>query len=166
MEEVATRRLAVVEEGVALPDLVQPRRWQLSDLDPWLLERVNNRWLATEATWRGKLAGYAASNEFLFITNGEAVLLAETKRHAMTGKLIVMEVFAFCREANFKHDVWGLEDMQGFGAMALRALYRHMRDWAKSMDATRVYTCICADMVPSTGRQVFPESYYVVGAPC
>ncbi len=160
------RRLAVVEEGEALPDLPQPRRWQIADLDPWLLERLNNRWLATEQTWRGKLAGYAASNEFLFITNGAAVLLAETKRHAMTGKPVVMEVFAFARESNFKHDVWGLEDVSGFGAMALRALYRQMREWAKDMDATRVYSGICADLPPSVLRQLFADAYHVVGAPC
>ena len=39
------RRLAVVEEGEVLPDLPQPRRWQITDLDPWLLERLN-RFLA------------------------------------------------------------------------------------------------------------------------
>ena len=165
--EARATRLAVVEEETELtPILAQPRRWQLSDLDPWLLERLNFRWLAMEATWRGKLAGYAAGNEYLFITNGEAVLLAMNMRHAMSGKPVIMEVFAFCREANFKHDVYGLEDPQGAGAAALRALYRHLREWAKSMDATRVYVGICSDAVPSKLREMFADSYYVVGAPC
>jgi len=164
--ELAARRLTVIEEGETIPDLPQPRRWQLDDLDPWLLSRINDRWAGTQAMWRGKLAGYSAGNEYLFITNGEAVLLAMVTRHAMSGKPVVMEVFAFCREANLKHEVWGLEDTQGYGATALRALYRQMRDWAKSMSATRVYVGVCSDLVPSKLRDMFADAYYVVGAPC
>ncbi len=158
--------LAVVEEGEPLPDLPQPRRWQLDDLDPWLLERINFRWLATETTWRGKLSGYAAGNEYLFITNGEAVLLAMNLRHAMSGKPVIMEVFAFCREADLKDGVYGLGKDVALGDAALRGLYRQLKDWAKSMDAARVYVGVCSDMVPSKLKESFVDSYYVVGAPC
>src|SRR5580765_2783006 len=85
--ELAARRLAVVEESAPIPDLSQPRRWQIDDLDPWLLERLNFRWPDQARVRPGLLANYAASNEFLLITNGEAVLLAETKLHAISRKL-------------------------------------------------------------------------------
>jgi hypothetical protein len=165
--EIAARRLAVVEESAPIPDLSQPRRWQIDDLDPWLLERINFRWPEHERVMRGLLTNYAASNEFLLITNGEAVLLAETKLHAMSRKIVVMEVFAFCREANVKDGVYGLDDARGIGGAALRALYRQLREWAKSMSATRVYVGVCSDLTPSILREIAgATSYYVVGATC
>jgi hypothetical protein len=147
--------------------LSQPRRWNLNDLDPWLTERLNFRWPNGDRVLRGLLANYSAGNEFLLITNGEAVLLAETKLHAISRKLVVMEVFAFCREANVKDGVYGLDDARGIGGAALRALYRQMREWAKSMSATRVYVGVCSDLTPSILREIAgATSYYVVGATC
>ncbi len=160
-------RLTEAEREARLERLqiTQPRRWQLSDLDEWLLKRLNYRWEAAEATWRGKLAGFSAGNEFLFITNGQAVLLAMSQRHVMSGKPIVMEVFAYARSADFRNGVWGLEQGAELGETALRQLYRQMREWAKSMDAVRAYVGISSDMVPSSLKDMLGGYYVVGGAP-
>jgi hypothetical protein len=155
---VMRSRLAVVEE-----DLSQPRRWELADLDDWLLGRLNHRW--GDLSWRGKLAGFSANNDFLFITNEDAVLLATAWRDPLTNKQFVMERFAFAREADVKNDVYNVA-VGSHGEAAIHALHLHMAGWGKAMGANRVYMGICCDILPSTLRQMTPDSYYVVGAAC
>lgn len=111
------------EATMALLEISPPRRWSQSisePLDPWFLEKLNERWPGfSEQTWRGKLASFAGSNEFLFVTNDEAVLLMVVIRHPMDGKPVVLEVFG-----------WAKRDER-----ALAALRRYGSDWAKDMHA-------------------------------
>lgn len=161
-------RLAVAEvtDDTPAPAVGPVRRWQLADLDAWFLARLNFRWAATEQAWRGKLSGFSASNEYLFVTNGEAVLLALLMRHPMTGKPIVMEICAFARDADERDGVYNVIP-KSLGDAAIRALYRHLREWGKSMGAARLYIGVCSDILPSILRDMMgADAYYLVGTPC
>lgn len=145
--------------------LAATRRWQTADLDEWLLTRLKHRWQGQDLVWRNKLANIAASNEFLFIMNNEAVLVAMTMRDVLSGGLFVMERFAFSRKATYAHDVYSI----GFGdpaEAAMRALYRFMYDWAKSQKATRIYVGTCSDMLTAQLAKMLGDSAYeLIAAP-
>ena len=141
------------------------RRWDLSDFDDWFAHRLCHRWGGEPRVWRHKMMGFQ-SNDYLFITNGGAVMLAMVLRHVMTGRPVVMEIFAFARAAPEKDGVYGATQRTNEGD-ALKPLYQRLREWAKSMDATRIYVGVSSDILPSELRMMMgSESYYVVGAPC
>jgi hypothetical protein len=110
------------------------RRFALADIPgwgPWLLERLREKWPAiSDATFVGKIRGFMGSNEFLFIRNDLAVGLATVMRDNMDGRPYVRAIFAFARDGAAQSSP---------GEKAITGLYRHMRSWAKSMRATRVY---------------------------
>ncbi len=137
------------------------RRW--SKLDDWLLGRLNDRWNFPEATWRGKLAGFAASNDYLFVENDNGVLLLEMKRHAMTGRPEVLEVFAWSRGSHIdkvRGSNWTIPQRSEHETELLR-LYRHGREWARSMKAVRVEMGRCSDFAPSLLKHEFDGDYLV-----
>lgn len=152
--ELAAR--VVTPENMPTAAIVSPsHRWQLADLDAWLLGRLQDRWGGDERYWRGKLAGYAAANEFLFITNDDGVVLAEQRRHPMSGVPVVYEIFAFARGD------------EASALRLLRPLYRQMQEWAKAMSATRWYVGICSDVLPSTLKDMLgKDAYYLAAGPC
>jgi hypothetical protein len=77
-----------------------------------------------------KIRAWSASNEFLFIRNDLAVLLAIVMHDNVDGRPYVRAMFAFARDG---------APQSSAGEHAIVALYRRMREWAKSMRATRVY---------------------------
>lgn len=150
----------------AAKEMPAVRRWLLSDLDPWLLGRLNFRWNRSEAMWRGLLAGFVASSDFLFITNEHAVLLAVRMRHEISGDQIIKEIIAFARDADEKDGVYEVH-LGTIGDAALRLLYRSMRDWGKSMNAARAYVGVCSDILPSKLKETMGDAaYYLVAGPC
>lgn len=141
------------------------RRWADSDFDPWLATRLIHRWGGEAQAWAHKLRGFQ-SNDYLFITNGEAVLLAMQLRDIMTGAPIIMERFAWSRLADEKDGCYGIT-ARSDGVYAMRDLYRQLREWGKSLKATRQYIGICSDMTTGMLRSMLgDDSYYVVASPC
>ena len=103
----------------------------MQEWGPWLLGRLREKWpTVSDASFLGKIRAWSASNEFLFIRNDFAVLLAIVMRDNVDARPYVRAMFAFA------HD--GAEQSSP-GEHAIVALYRRMREWAKSMRATRVY---------------------------
>lgn len=97
----------------------------------WLLGRLREKWPTIGASsFLGKVRAWSGSNEFLFIRNDLAVLLGVVLRDNMDGRLYVRAIFAFARDG---------AKQSSAGEKAIVALYRHMREWATSMRATRVY---------------------------
>ncbi len=142
------------------------RRWALSDFDEWLGVRLRHQWGGADLTWRNKLLGFTLGNDYLFITNGEAVMLAMHQRHVMLGVPIVAEVFAWSRAAPIRDGVYGATQGTDEGA-ALKPLYRRLRGWGKEMGATRLYVGVCSDILPSDLKEMFGKgAYYLVGGPC
>jgi hypothetical protein len=82
----------------------------------------------SDRSFRGKLNGWSACNEFLFIRNDLAVLLAVTLHNNVDGRPYMRAIFAFARDG---------APQSSSGEKASIALYRHMREWAKSQRATR-----------------------------
>lgn len=152
-----------MREVTTLPDI---RRWQPSDMDAWFLERLNHRWPGSdERHWRGKLTGFSASNTHWFVTNEFSVLLAAIEHHPMTAKPVAREILGWSRGANCKDDVYNVEP-KSHGELALRTLYKQMRNWGHDMGAARFFTGVCSDILPSDLRTIFSGAYYMVGAPC
>lgn len=142
------------------------RRWTRDDFDEWIAGRLKFQWGADDIAWRNRLLGFLQGNDYLFITNGEAVLLAMQQRHAMLGKPIVSEVFAWARAAPLRDGVYGATQKTKEGD-ALKPLYRRLRAWGRGMGATRVYVGVCSDILPSELRYWMGDhSYYLVGAQC
>lgn len=155
-----SRLVEVDEDGAALA-MPEIRRWQSSDFDDWLLTRLNHRWAASEVTWRGKMASFAAGNDFLFITNEAACLLAMRQPHVMTGKPIVHEIFAWARDADIRDNVYETE-VKRDGFVALRLLYRYMAAWAKGMGSPYGYIGVSSDIPPSKLQDMFARAHYLV----
>jgi len=142
------------------------RRWSVDDFDDWLATRLKKRWEGTDWFWRNKLLGFTQGNDYLFITNGDAVLLAMQQRHAMIGKPVVAEIFAWARDVSIKDGVYGASRRTEEG-LALKPLYRRLRAWGKAMDATRVYVGVCSDILPRDLLESMGDHfYYVVAGPC
>lgn len=154
-------RLAISPETV-IDDpivLVPARRWKLDDFDNWFLGRLNDRWPGYhENTWRGKLANLSGSNDHLFVTNGESVLLCEVKSHAITARPLVMEVFGWSRDSlvdrSGRTGNWVPED-----GRHLLALYRHAKTWAEGMKAVRLIAGTCSDLNSAKLKQHFTGEY-------
>jgi hypothetical protein len=112
----------------------QVRRFTPVDMPewgPWVLRRLREKWpTISEGNLLGKVHAWSASNEFLFIRNDLAVGLAIAMHDNMDARLYVRAIFAFARDGAAQSSP---------GEKAIVALYRHMREWAKSMQATRVY---------------------------
>lgn len=133
-------RLAVVEPavehlpvGLAVPEpvpLPEVRRWRQSDFDEWLSAELMSRWGGNPIMWRNKLVNMAASNDYLLITNEAAVLLAMQQPHPLSGKPVVMEVFAFGRDGD---------------EAAIAFLCERMRGWARALntEALRLVEATC-----------------------
>jgi hypothetical protein len=139
------------------------RRFSLGDdIDQWLLDRVMDRWPGyPEQSWRSRLGSFASSNGHFFVTNDRCVLLMTVAcAHAITGKTIVMEVFALSRDAHFNKDdrAWVLPN-DAHAPMA--ALYRAGKEWMKAMGAARMIAGTCSDMAPS-GVKNATGGYYIV----
>ena len=124
------------------------RRWGSVDLDEWLLTRLKDRWGNTDQYWHRHLLNFQSSNDYLFITNGEAVLLAMQQRNVLAGATMVIELLA-----------WSRDD-----GKALRPLYRALREWAGSLKA-RLYAGFCSDLDPRDILELLSRerAYYVVG---
>jgi uncharacterized protein YjiS (DUF1127 family) len=98
---------------------------------PWLLGRLREKWPTIgNGSLLGKIGAWSASNEFLFIRNDLAVLLAIVMHDNVDGRPYVRAMFAFARDG---------APQSSASEHAIVALYRRMREWAKSMRATRVY---------------------------
>ena len=123
------------------------RRFSLADMPdwrPWLIGRFREKWPAiSQGSFHGKLNGWSASNEFLFIRNDLAVGLAVMMRDNVDGRTYVRAIFAFAREG---------AEQSSPGERAIIALYRRMREWATSMRATRVYFSGRSDIGLSRGQ--------------
>lgn len=156
---------AVVAREI-VPTMPTTRRWQPADFDGWIMERLVHRWSITdEKHWRAKLTGMASSNTHWFVTNEFAVILAVVERHPMTAAPVTREIFAWARAADCKDDVYNIA-LKSHGDLALRALYKQMREWSHDMGATRFFPGVCSDILPSDLRTMFSGAYYLVGAPC
>lgn len=160
-------RLATADEG-DVATLERPaerdapiRRWTIDDFDDWLLERLTHRWGGASIAWQRKFLGLQG-NDYLLITNGDAVLLAMQQRHVMIAQPICMEVLAWARDATLKN---GIYDSAG---NSLRPLYHRMKEWARGMNATRIYAGVCSDYPYSSVQEIMgrKSAYYIVASPC
>src|SRR5205823_1231264 len=117
-------------------DFGEVRRFTIVDMPSgglWLLDRLRKKWpTISEGSLRAKITCWSTSNEFLFIRNDLAVGLAVAMRDNMDGRQYVRAIFTFARDG---------APQSSLGEKAIVALYRHMREWAKSMRACRVYFC-------------------------
>jgi uncharacterized protein YjiS (DUF1127 family) len=103
----------------------------MSEWGPWLLGCLVEKWPTIgDGSLFSKIRAWSASNEFLFIRNDLAVLLAIVMHDNVDGRPYVRAMFAFARDG---------APQSSAGEHAIVALYRRMREWAKSMRATRVY---------------------------
>lgn len=142
------------------------RRMSPEALDSWLLMRLNDQWgERPERMWRDKFANFAASNDYLLITNDQAVLLAMVYRDPITMKHLVMERFVWCRASDKKDGMWQISP-RSYEEGELAGLYRYLRDWARSFGAARLYVGYCSDMLPSRILGLFGgDAYYTIGVP-
>lgn len=122
--------LDTVTNGAAPPDIDwekanrPPRRWTAADIEEWFAARLMQRWGGNPVMWANKLANLSSSNDYLFITNEDAVLLAARFSHPMSGRALIAELFAFARE-----------DGDARCEAAVAGLRRQMRQWGKSARA-------------------------------
>lgn len=144
---------------IPLPDLPSPRRWAIEDYDLWLQARLEKRY-GSAMPWRQKLVGFAASNDFLFVTNQHATILALVQRHVMTGQPWVQEVFAWARDADLKDDVYETLP-KTLPDAALKALYRHVIRWTRDAGGNQLIVGMCSDMTPSRMLEAFGAHYLV-----
>ena len=163
--EIAAREEARrEEERHIIGSVPTPRRFVMADLDAWMLERLIHRRGGTEAYWRGYLPSVIASNDSLFITNGEAVLLATVLRLPTVMKPIAFEVFAFARAADCRDDVYNVDTLY---ERHLRRLYQQMLEWAKGLGAVARIGGLGSDILPHRLKELMgSDAYYLVGAPC
>jgi len=133
-------------------------------VDEWMLSRLEDRWPGyTEATWRGKFAGFSGSNDYLFVTNGDSVLLMMKMAHQITMKPVIMEIFGWSRSAIQTKDGVG---NWWFGGDYKRErplfdLYRHAKGWMKGMSAVRIIAGTCSDLAPSRLKEGLGGVYLV-----
>ena len=100
----------------------------------WLLNRCNFYWpgLYTAPTMKGQISTWSSSNDFLFIKNVDAVLLAMTQIDPVSRRSIVIERFGWSRHAKpIGERRMGVE-IRGEGQQNLMDLYRFCRDWART----------------------------------
>lgn len=153
-----TRLVAEDEEGEPL----KIERFTQDMVDEWLLMRLNDMWPnRSESYWRGKIAGIAASNDFLFITNGPAVLCMMQFAHAMTARPLVVEVFGWARAARVSTDGTGDWIVPGQVDRPLGELYRHAREWMRSMKGFRMIAGTCSDLAPACLKDELRGHYMV-----
>jgi len=145
--ERASRFIAVEPSGESVAPRRPVRRLTVSDVDDWLLGRLNAQWPGSDArTWIGKFNSFGMSNDILAITNEEAVAVFFTIGHLMTGKPMVMEAFLFSRAAkqNTEGDLVVLpgspEEASAYD------LYTYAFNWAKLRGAVRTICGACSDM--------------------
>ena len=156
-----------VDEGFIAPPI---RRWLMSDLDDWLLRRLAyNYMLGHEVRWwENKIASFASHNDFLFITNEQAVLLARREPHLITGTLAVREVFAWARSSEFVQGIAYRAHENTPAEAALLPLYRHLMIWATEAGARNITVGEASDLQPKRLERLYRSngSYYLVRAPC
>src|ERR1700756_3635108 len=81
-------------ENIRRCTLVDMPEWR-----PWLLGRLREKWpMISDGSFLGKIHAWSASNEFLFIRNDLAVLLAVVMRDNVDGRPYVRSMFAFARD--------------------------------------------------------------------
>jgi hypothetical protein len=135
------------------------QRFTADMVDEWLIGRLNDLWPGRpELHWRNKIADFARSNDYLLITNGEAVLCAMKLTHPVSNMPMPIEVFAFSRSARLTHDGtgnWTIPDHDG----GLADLYRYARAWLRSMKAFRMVCGTCSDMTASDFGRLFGSMY-------
>ena len=103
----------------------------MPDWTVWLIGRLREEWPAiAEGSLLGKVRVWSGSNDFLFIRNDLAALLAVVIQDNVDGRPYVRAIFAFARDG---------APQSSAGEHAIVALYRYMRVWATQMRATRVY---------------------------
>lgn len=142
------------------------RRYRLDDFDDWMLGRLLHQWEGHEQQWRYRITSFQG-NEYMFVTNEDAVLLAVQQRHEMTGKPVVREILAWSRAADLRNGQYGI-DQHSPHEIPMRALYQHLNEWGVQLGATRLYVGVCSDLTPGLIRALFSkqDAYYVVGVPC
>jgi hypothetical protein len=136
-------------------------------IDGWMLDRLNDRWPGfSEATWRSKFAGFAASNDYYCITNERCVFLATCLRHTMTNRPIIMETLAWSRDARKTKDGWENWTLESYSDPAYRLLelYRHGMNWMSGMKAARFIIGVCSD-IPANHLRATLRGEYLVALP-
>jgi hypothetical protein len=137
-----------------------------TDIDDWLLSRLHARWPNyADQTWRNKLTSFALSNTYYFVTNERCVLLMEVKgTHSITGKPVVLEVFALSRDAKIAENAgrnWTVSQSNPEGIAALSDLYKAAKTWMEGMNAARMIAKTCSDLTPSVVKNVLGGDYIV-----
>lgn len=119
----------------------------LPELSTWLLPRLETIWPAnSSAVWSSKLRAFMMSNDAMFVRTENAVALAVAARGDMDGRLVIREKFVLCRDRQHRLPDNKLHPWEA----EMVALYRHIRDWARSKDAVRLYVLECADIFYTT----------------
>jgi hypothetical protein len=136
------------------------------DIDDWLLSRLRLRWPNyTDQTWHNKLTSFALSNTYFFVTNERCVLLMEVKgTHSITGKPVVLEVFALSRDAKIAENAgrnWTVSQSHPDGIEAMSALYKAAKTWMEGMNGARMIAKTCSDLTSSVVKNVLGGDYIV-----
>lgn len=160
-------RRGAEEVGVTTEILASPeiRRFTADRIDDWLLGRLEDRWPGTpEFAWRGKVAGFNASNAHLLVESDLSVLLMDVISHpVIPNRVEIREGFVWSRAATLTQD--GAANWWVPKASAaeddLVALYRYALKWGKSMKAIRANIGRCSDLAPSTLKGRLSGDYLV-----
>ena len=148
----ATARPEVYQAAV---DAGSARRFAISDLPEWgewLIGRISERYPDFgPRVWLGKIHQLIASNDFLFVRNERAVVCIGGSPRVIDGGLVLIEVFAFSRDAwaidKKRPHILGIPDRDP-AEQPLLLLYRHAREWARSQKAARFFVGQCSDIHP------------------
>lgn len=136
------------------------RRFTAAMIDPWLIDRIEKVWPSrTEQYWRNLLAGFMASNDYLFICNDRAVLLAERKPQPMAARPMVWVIFCWSRDT--KPGEWLSDKL----CQPVIELYNYTRRWMTEMDGERMLCALCDDIRGDRTVRLWLEWRAVQGAP-
>lgn len=137
------------ETPTAVDRLVIPVRRvgfnDLGEIAPWLFPRLSRIWPGvTDAAWLSKSRAWMQMNDAAFVRTNNAAGLAMAQRDDMNGLMRCYERFVFCRREDDR-----LEDHRATESEhEMLAIYRHMRDWARSKNAIRLNVLVHSDLFP------------------
>lgn len=133
------------------------RRLAGDEIDAWFLGRLAAMWPgSSEQTWRGKLAGYGMSNDYLCIRNDRAVLIAQRRLSPLSGKWLVDVLLCWSRDGDGDADGSGGWLPSSYAGPVL-ALYNFCRQWLTDMRGERIVAGMCDDLRGDLLMKLMPQ---------
>ena len=113
----------------------QPRRFTVPDFNTygmWIISRLKAKFpTMTDKTALGWLRGLMESNEYYFVTNEKAVLLAQMVHAGLDPAPKVREIFCLCQDGQMQ---------------AGADLYRSLAGWAKNIGTDEIIVMRLTDV--------------------